>query len=178
MTMPRSVEAARRRAAPAGRWRPVQALQLCATLALLTWAGLAGAAERGHLGLSGAGGDYTLRIEVAATADQRARGLMARDSLPEDAGMLFLYRAEQPGSSAYWMYRTRIPLDIAFLGADGTIRALRTMPPCRAEMPSRCPAYAAGVAFRAALETNAGYFAQRGLGVGDRVDLGPWLAAP
>ncbi|WP_353979951.1 DUF192 domain-containing protein [Salinicola endophyticus] len=173
--MPSSVEAARGRA---GRRLPAATLRWGTALALLAWAVLAGAVEPGRLGLSGAGGDYTLRIEVAATAEQRARGLMARDALPEDAGMLFLYRAEQPGSSAYWMYRTRIPLDIAFLGADGTIRALRTMPPCRAEMPSRCPAYAAGVEFRAALETNAGYFAQRGLGVGDRVDLGPWLTAP
>lgn len=173
--MPSLGEAARRRA---GRRLPVAALRWGTALALLAWATLAAATEAGRLGLSGAGGDYTLRVEVAATAEQRARGLMARDALPEDAGMLFLYPAEQPGSSAYWMYRTRIPLDIAFLGADGTIRALKTMPPCRAEIPSRCPAYPAGVAFRAALEANAGYFAQRGLGVGDRVDLAPWLTAP
>ncbi|MCE3026941.1 DUF192 domain-containing protein [Salinicola sp. DM10] len=170
-----SGKTARRRA---GLRLPAATLRWGTALALLAWAVVAGAAETGRLGLSGASGDYTLRIEVAATAEQRARGLMARDALPEDAGMLFLYPAEQPGSSAYWMYRTRIPLDIAFLGADGTIRALKTMPPCRAEMPSRCPAYPAGVAFRAALETNAGYFAQRGLGVGDRVDLAPWLTVP
>lgn len=119
--------------------------------------------------------EHTLQIEVARTASQRARGLMERDTLPADAGMLFLYDSEQPGNSAYWMYKTRIPLDIAFVDSEGVIRSLKTMSPCHSVSSRECPVYPAGAPFRAALETNAGYFAARGIGVGDRIELAPWL---
>ncbi|WP_110649128.1 DUF192 domain-containing protein [Salinicola peritrichatus] len=118
---------------------------------------------------------YRLQVEVAATPQQRSRGLMERETLAENAGMLFLYDSEQPGSSAYWMYRTRIPLDIAFVDSDGIIRSLKTMSPCRSASSRDCPVYPAGAPFRAALETNAGYFEKRELTVGDRLDLSPWL---
>ncbi|WP_110667618.1 DUF192 domain-containing protein [Salinicola halophilus] len=118
---------------------------------------------------------YTLDVEVVDTAQGRARGLMERDSLAADAGMLFLYDREQAGANAFWMYRTRIPLDIAFLGGDGRIRALKTMSPCRAQNAQACPVYPAGEPFRAALEVNAGYFEAHDLAVGDRIDLSAWL---
>lgn len=123
-------------------------------------------------------GGPALKVEIAKTPAQRSRGLMERDSLPENAGMLFLYDAEQPGSNAYWMYKTRIPLDIAFVDSGGVIRSLKTMPPCREAQSSRCPVYPAGAPFRAALETNAGYFERHGIREGDRIDLTPWLASP
>jgi len=122
--------------------------------------------------------EHTLHVEVARTASERAKGLMERQALPADAGMLFLYASEQPATSAYWMYRTRIPLDIAFVDGGGVIRSLKTMSPCRAEESSRCPVYPSGARFRAALEANAGYFATRGIGVGDRVELASWLESP
>lgn len=129
---------------------------------------------RGQLAVA----DEVLNIEVARTAAQRSRGLMERDSLAEDAGMLFVYPEEQPATSAYWMYRTRIALDIAFVDSRGVIRSLRTMSPCRATQSSQCPVYPAGAPFRAALEANAGYFERHGISEGDRVDLAPWLASP
>ncbi len=112
-----------------------------------------------------------LRVELAVTDEQRTLGLMARSALPPDAGMLFLYDTLQPDSSGFWMFRTRIPLDIAFLDSAGTIRAIRSMAPCDSTYAVSCPAYPAGVSYRAALEVNEGYFARHGIAVGDRVLL-------
>ncbi|TFH86075.1 DUF192 domain-containing protein [Billgrantia azerbaijanica] len=94
---------------------------------------------------------------------------MERDALDEAAGMLFLYPDRQPPWSGFWMFRTRIPLDIAFLDASGRIAAIHAMQPCGSPDPGDCPATRAGVPFRAALEVNAGYFAARGIEVGDCV---------
>jgi uncharacterized membrane protein (UPF0127 family) len=117
-----------------------------------------------------------IRVELAVTDEQRAFGLMVRPSLPPDAGMLFLYDSTQPADAGFWMYRTRMPLDIAFLDSAGIIRAIRSMAPCDSTFPQACPSYPAGVPYRAALEVNQGFFTRRGLTVGDRVlleDVGP-----
>jgi uncharacterized protein len=112
---------------------------------------------------------FRLTVEIAARDDQRARGLMERDDLPDDAGMVFLYDAEQPPEAGFWMYRTRIPLDIAFFDESGIIVAIRTMDPCPHADFGRCPTYEPGVAYHGALEVNRGWFAARGVGSGDRV---------
>lgn len=112
-----------------------------------------------------------LRVELALSAEQRALGLMERSSLPADAGMLFWYPGPQPADAGFWMFRTRIPLDIAFLGADGEILAVQAMEPCVAQDPRLCPSYPAGVEFRGALEVNRGYFQRHGVRPGDRVLL-------
>ncbi len=117
-----------------------------------------------------------LRAELAATEEQREVGLMERASLPAGAGMLFWYAELQPGSAGFWMFHTRIPLDIAFLGADGEILAIRAMEPCPSEYPGSCPSYPAGVAFQGALEVNRGFFRRHGIGTGDRVLLPDGLA--
>src|SRR5690606_29965250 len=122
--------------------------------------------ETSEVRLVGSGGDtLTLRVEVAATAEQRALGLMERSSLAEDAGMLFIYRGEQPGEAGYWMFHTRIPLDIAYLDAEGRIVAIRAMEPCESPDPRWCPAYPPEVPYHAALEANAGYFSRHGIAV-------------
>jgi uncharacterized membrane protein (UPF0127 family) len=115
----------------------------------------------------------TLRlvVELAVRPEQHTLGLMERRQLPDSAGMLFLYDATQPDSSAYWMYRTLIPLDIAYIDSAGTIRSIRHMEPCRTMLAQGCPTYPAGAPFRAALEVNAGYFARHGVRTGDRVLL-------
>jgi uncharacterized membrane protein (UPF0127 family) len=69
------------------------------------------------------------------------------------------------------MYRTRIPLDIAFLDSAGVIRAVRSMTPCTATIAQGCPTYTPDVPYQFALEVNAGYFARHGVGVGDSVLL-------
>ncbi|HXD47200.1 MAG TPA: DUF192 domain-containing protein [Gemmatimonadaceae bacterium] len=116
----------------------------------------------------------TLRLvtELAYTPDQHSVGLMERRHLPDSAGMLFTYAATQPDTAAYWMYRTRLPLDIAFIDSSGAIRTIRHMVPCPTTLPEGCPSYPAGAPFRAALEVNAGYFARHGVAVGDHVLLG------
>jgi hypothetical protein len=109
--------------------------------------------------------------ELAETEEQRTMGLMERQSLAPNAGMLFLYATTQPDSSAFWMFRTRIPLDIAFVDSAGTIRSIQTMQPCQSTLAQGCPSYPAGAAFRGALEANVGYFAQHGIRVGDHLLL-------
>ncbi|ABE60020.1 MULTISPECIES: DUF192 domain-containing protein [Chromohalobacter] len=148
---------------------------------LVAWGGLlwmsagAGQARAGldHVTLTFA--EHQLSVEVARQPQERARGLMGRETLAPDAGMLFVYARQQPPTSSFWMYRTLIPLDIAFLGADGEIRAIRRMLPCRTASREDCPRYAAGAPFRAALEVNAGYFSRHGLEVGDRLPIAALL---
>ena len=115
----------------------------------------------------------TLRVLLAASEDQHTLGLMERSHLAPDAGMLFTYSAEQPATAGFWMFRTRIPLDIAFLDRDGRIVATRSMEPCQSPEPRWCPSYEPGVAYWAALEVNRGYFQQHVLKVGDRVLIPP-----
>ena len=112
---------------------------------------------------------FRLHAEIAESDEQRSFGLMERTSLPEDAGMLFVYDEPQPGGAGFWMFHTLIPLDIAFIDADGRIVAILRMEPCESPYPQWCPSYAPGVAYRSALEVNAGYFAKRGIRIGDRV---------
>lgn len=110
-----------------------------------------------------------VKAEVARTPEQRAMGLMERPSLAADSGMLFLYDMDQPDNSGFWMFRTRIPLDIAFADSAGTIRAILTMQPCQATLAAGCPSYNPNVPYRYALETNAGFFARRKVAVGSRM---------
>jgi uncharacterized membrane protein (UPF0127 family) len=113
----------------------------------------------------------SLTVELARSTDQQTMGLMERQELAPDAGMLFLYASMQPESSAFWMFRTRIPLDIAFIDSVGVIRSLHTMAPCTSVLAAGCPSYAAGARYVAALEVNAGWFAHKQIQVGDRVLL-------
>lgn len=116
-------------------------------------------------------GPHRLQVEVAETTTQRQRGLMERESMPEESGMLFRFETEQPAENAFWMYRTLIPLDIAYIDGQGRIVAINTMQPCESSTPRDCPSYPAGAAFYSALEVNAGYFAERGIKVGDCVSV-------
>ncbi|MQA90710.1 MAG: DUF192 domain-containing protein [Gemmatimonas sp.] len=114
---------------------------------------------------------FTMGVDVAESATQRARGLMQRASMDPDSGMIFLFPNEQGADESFWMYNTLIPLSIAFLGGDGRIGSIREMEPCTSPYPQWCIYYEAGVPFHSALEANAGYFEARGVEVGDRVSL-------
>ncbi|HSJ05916.1 MAG TPA: DUF192 domain-containing protein [Longimicrobiales bacterium] len=114
---------------------------------------------------------FALNIDVAEREDQRAYGLMERTALPDDTGMVFLYPHEQPADAGFWMWRTRIALDIAFFDEEGTILTILQMEPCPHADPRGCPTYPPGVAYHGALEVNRGYFAARGIGPGDRITV-------
>jgi uncharacterized membrane protein (UPF0127 family) len=107
--------------------------------------------------------------EVARSPEQRTMGLMERRSLSDTAGMLFVYSIDQPATAGFWMYRTRIPLDIAFADSAGRIVALRQMAPCEAQLAAGCPTYEPGQPYRIALEVNAGVLSRHGVGVGSRL---------
>ena len=124
------------------------------------------------------GDTLRLALELAVSPEQKSMGLMERRRLADDAGMLFVYDSIQPADAGFWMYRTRIPLDIAFLDSAGVIRAVRSMTPCAATIAQGCPTYTPDVPYQFALEVNAGYFARHGVGVGDSVLLRDLPAAP
>jgi len=112
-----------------------------------------------------------LALELAVSPAQKTMGLMERRRLAADAGMLFVYDSIQPGDAGFWMYRTRIPLDIAFLDSAGVIRVVRSMTPCPTTIAQGCPTYTPDVPYRFALEMNAGSFTRYGIGVGDSLVL-------
>jgi uncharacterized protein len=113
------------------------------------------------------GQTHTLRVEIAETAEQRERGLMFRTSMPEDAGMIFIYPVDTPGG--FWMFNTYIPLSIAFVRMEGVIFQILEMEPCRSEFASMCPSYPARMPFRYAIEANQGWFERRGIQPGAEV---------
>lgn len=69
--------------------------------------------------IRGAFGSAGFSVELAETADTRARGLMYRETMSKSAGMLFIYPDARPVS--FWMQNTLIPLDMIFVGADGVV---------------------------------------------------------
>lgn len=112
---------------------------------------------------------FVIKAEVAATEDQQRLGLMERKQLADGAGMLFTYDSVQDSLAAFWMFRTRIPLDIAFVDSAGRIASIQHMVPCESPNAAVCPKYPAGARFTKALEVPAGYFARHGIEVGDVV---------
>lgn len=107
-------------------------------------------------------GGHALTAEVAATPSTRTVGLMNRFSLKPDHGMLFVFSAPQPLS--FWMKNTYIALSIAFIDPSGRIVNIEDMAP-QTETPHRSAAPSLY-----ALEMKKGWFAERGIGPGDRVD--------
>ncbi len=108
-------------------------------------------------------GETVLTVEVAKTTEDRSRGLMYRKSLPENSGMLFVYDRDQ--NLSFWMKNTEIPLSIAFISRDGTIREIRHMQPFSEEP------VVSEYAVRYALEVPQGTFERIGVGAGDRLRL-------
>jgi uncharacterized membrane protein (UPF0127 family) len=105
---------------------------------------------------------HKFSIEIARTPEQLQYGLMFRNKLPADAGMLFIY--DRPQRISMWMKNTLIPLDMIFIGADGRIVdiAERRVPHSIEPVYSSAPAL--GV-----LEVNGGTVSRLGIKPGDRV---------
>lgn len=102
-----------------------------------------------------------VRVEIADTPETRAKGLMHRESLPADEGMLFIY--DRPQVLSFWMKNTSIPLSIAFVDSRMKIIRIADMAPFEERShDSVAPALYA-------LEMNQGWFRRNGVRVGDEV---------
>jgi len=104
-----------------------------------------------------------IRVEVAETRDQRLRGMMYRNRVPDGTGMLFVYGEEQVLS--YWMINTRVPLDIAYVDRKGVIRSTHRLEPNDLEGKS------SEIPVVMALEAPAGWFQKHGIVAGSRLEL-------
>jgi uncharacterized membrane protein (UPF0127 family) len=104
-------------------------------------------------------------VEVADTDGARARGLMFRETLAPDRGMLFLF--EKPGLHPFWMKNTLISLDILWLDGSGAIVSIaHAVPPCTGE---RCPYYSPDKEACAVVEVTSGFTKHHHVNVGDTV---------
>jgi len=106
--------------------------------------------------------DATFIVEVADSQEERSRGLMFRKSLPDNRGMLFVFPYDQRLS--FWMKNTEIPLSLAYIAKDGTIKEIHDLVPHN-EQPVQ-----SSRSVRYALELNRGAFERAGIDVGDRVE--------
>ena len=104
-------------------------------------------------------GDRSFSIEVADTDAEREAGLMYRQDMADDHGMLFVF--EMPQQVSFWMRNTPMPLDLIFVGQDGKIRAIKHGEPQSDAIISP------GVPVRFVLELKAGTAARNGIGYDD-----------
>ena len=105
--------------------------------------------------------DLPLKIEIPQTPGEFKTGLMFRESLDTDSGMLFVF--DRVAQQSFHMSHTTIPLDIAFIDEEGCIESIKELTPLRRE-----PVYSnAPVLY--ALEVNRGWFAENKVKVGDKI---------
>ncbi|MCC3243967.1 DUF192 domain-containing protein [Methylocystis sp. WRRC1] len=135
-------------------------LSVAFALSLSVSARAEGALE--HIQIVTASGAHDFKVEVARTSTERARGLMFRRSMPQDQGMLFDFKIEEP--VAMWMKNTYIPLDMIFVSRKGVVTGVATdaEPLSERVIPSGPPAYAV-------IELNAGVARKIGVAPGDVV---------
>ena len=114
------------------------------------------------LTIASPGHSHRFRVEVAASEEQQARGLMFRKAMGADEGMIF--PMNPPRTAAFWMHNTVLPLDLVFIGPDGRIITIAAdaVPYSDAQIPS-------GGIVKGVLELNGGRAVALGIRVGDRV---------
>ncbi|GGF23785.1 hypothetical protein GCM10011321_13890 [Youhaiella tibetensis] len=128
--------------------------------AVIAFLPLAACSDETKAVLHTATGNYTFNVEVVDTDATRAKGLMFRQELPKDDGMLFDFLTER--NTSFWMQNTFIPLDMIFIGADGTVKTIHenARPFDTTPIPSQVPV-------RYVLEIAGGRSDEIGLKVGD-----------
>jgi len=109
-------------------------------------------------------GSAQVLAEVARTEAQRERGLMFRTSLADGKGMIFIF--DKDDLLAFWMKNTKLPLSLAYISSDGTIRQIVDLE------PGSLASVEAERSVRYALEVPKGWFGRAGVKVGDKVELG------
>jgi uncharacterized protein len=148
------------RAMGVGVVRSAAWIPACAATLLLWFVCAAAQAETVPRELRLAG--QILTVEIASTPETMTLGLMYREHMPDDHGMLFIWPADQ--IVAMWMKNTLIPLSVAFIDSDFRVLNIADMEPhSRQVHPSNGPA-------RYALELNRGWFARHGVEAGSRID--------
>ncbi len=142
--------------------RAAVAAVLLLLAALLRSAGPALALPQSELLVETASSQFRFEVEIADDPSERAQGLMFRETLADNAGMLFLY--PKPQEVEFWMKNTPLSLDIVFVRQDGTIARIaeRTTPFSEATIPS-------GEAVIAVLEVKGGLMRELGIAAGDRL---------
>jgi uncharacterized membrane protein (UPF0127 family) len=133
---------------------------LLATLsasAMLAAAGAACAQNQQFGSAQLSAGMHQIHAEVAASGPQREQGLMFREKMPNNAGMVFVFDA--PATQCMWMKNTLLPLSVAFIDAEGRIVNIEDMQP--QTLDSHCSKKAVPV--RYALEMNLGWFKQKNI---------------
>ena len=106
-------------------------------------------------------GMYRLEVQVAATPYQQQIGLMWRESMPENEGMLFIF--DTPRTQCFWMKNTLLPLSAAFIQDDGTIVNIADM------MPQSTESHCSDKPVRYVLEMHQGWFEKHGILAGKRL---------
>lgn len=120
--------------------------------------------EQAPLTITTAGGKtHRFVVEVARTPEEQMRGLMFRQSLAPDRGMIFPYDAPRPAS--FWMKNTLIPLDIIFVSPGGRIARIEAN-----TVPYSLDPVASGEPVEAVLEIAGGRSTELGIAAGDRVE--------
>lgn len=108
------------------------------------------------------GETHAFTVEIARTFEEQAQGLMYRETLAPDAGMIFVYAKETRQSM--WMKNTLIPLDMVFIRRDGRISHIHER-----AVPGSLDTISSRGRVAAVLELRGGTVARLGIGVGDRV---------
>jgi uncharacterized membrane protein (UPF0127 family) len=111
-------------------------------------------------------GMHNIKAEVARTPQEHQIGLMHRQSMGLNEGMLFIF--EQPSEQCFWMKNTLIPLAIAFVADDGTVVNIDEMKP--RSLDTHCSTKPV----RFVLEMNKGWFAKRGIKAGSKLSGAPF----
>jgi uncharacterized protein len=111
-------------------------------------------------------GDRLIELEVAKTPQQQALGLMYRQSLADNRGMLFPF--ESPQMARFWMKNVSIDLDMVFLRAGEVQYIAENVPPCR-EIP--CPTYGPNVLIDQVIELRGGLAQELAIKVGDQIQV-------
>ena len=119
--------------------------------------------EQVSLTVASSTGKHRFTVEVAKTSEEQAMGLMYRNKLAPDRGMIFPF--DPPRGASFWMRNTLIPLDMIFVRADGSIAniAANTVPYSEEPVPSDGPV-------AAVLEIAGGRSAELGIKPGDKVE--------
>jgi uncharacterized protein len=125
-----------------------------------------GGLARGTLIIETDAGPVEVAVEIAETPEEQARGVIGRDGLPENGGMIF--SNPEPQAVGFTMDGVTFPLSLAVWGPERRILSIIDMEPCP---QGDCPGYDPGAAWTGAVEVNRGFFDRHGVEVGDRVRL-------